>query len=55
VSELESLRTKAAELSAANEVLERNICCLYETAKQEILRKDAIIADLRDQLAGARP
>lgn len=42
------------ELEENQGILERNISCMYETALQQVKRKDVIIADLRDQLAAAK-
>ena len=48
--ELKAARAEAAQLAERNKVLERNICCLYETAKKELERKDVLMGDLRDQV-----
>jgi len=38
---------QVASITEQNQTLERNVCCMYETAKREIERKDTIIADMR--------
>jgi len=48
---LDAALEKIKTLEPQNETLERNISCLYYTAKEEIKRKDFIIADLRKQLS----
>mmetsp|Transcript_2302 Transcript_2302/g.5312 ORF Transcript_2302/g.5312 Transcript_2302/m.5312 type:complete len:81 (-) Transcript_2302:1071-1313(-) len=47
-------QAKAQQLEELSSTLERNLCCLYDTAKLEIERKDQIIKDTREQLADAR-
>jgi len=39
------------KLAEQNEVLARNISCLFKTAQAEIQRKDRTIGDLRSQKA----
>jgi hypothetical protein len=47
----EALEKHCAKLVSANKVLLNNISCLFKTAHEEISRKDAEIARLREQLA----
>mmetsp|Transcript_30866 Transcript_30866/g.49486 ORF Transcript_30866/g.49486 Transcript_30866/m.49486 type:complete len:97 (-) Transcript_30866:1107-1397(-) len=61
VKETEALREnikiveeKNGKLENENEILLKNTCQLYETAKCEIQRKDRIIADLHAQIFNLR-
>jgi dihydroorotate dehydrogenase len=44
------LEEKVRELESHNSILERNISCLYVTAKKEIERKDSMLQSLREKL-----
>jgi hypothetical protein len=50
VNELSAARARITALEEANATLERNACAIYTTAKQELARKDAIVADLQSEL-----
>jgi hypothetical protein len=50
VGELAAARARVAALETATATLERNACAIYTTAKQELTRKDAIVADLQSEL-----
>lgn len=50
--ELSRARAEAAQLRQANEILERNISVLFNTALAELARKDREIARLQQGAAG---
>ncbi len=47
-----SLLTQERLLETKNGTLEKNISCLYLTAKAELARKDAMLMDLRSKVGG---
>lgn len=48
------LEKQNAQLKEVNVALQKNISCLFKTAKEELARKDELIEQLRREAAARR-